>query len=81
MRDCNVAQAVELVRALRHQMHEMTIRLAAVERHRAADGSGRASAMRLEAAALRRDITEAQVHIDRLLRHYLGSNGSGPPGG
>ncbi|MGA7054858.1 MAG: hypothetical protein WBZ37_27030 [Mycobacterium sp.] len=29
--------------------------------------------MRLEAAALRRDIREAQMHIDRLYRRYLSS--------
>ena len=27
--------------------------------------------MRLEAAALRRDIAEAQMHVDRLQRRYL----------
>lgn len=57
------AQAVELVRALRHQLREMTAQLACVERQ--------ACAMRLEAAALRRDIREAQVLIDRLQRRYL----------
>ena len=33
--------------------------------------NGRARAMRLEAAALRRDMQEAQVLIDRLQRRYL----------
>jgi hypothetical protein len=80
VRDCDTAQAVELVRALRQQLHEMTTRLAQVERQDAIDGTERARAMRLEAAALRRDITEAQVHIERLQRHYLGPNGSGAAG-
>ena len=51
MGDRDAAQAVELVRALRHQLHEMTTRLARVERQdvtgrkgpRGADGSRRAA--------------------------------------
>jgi hypothetical protein len=66
-----VAQAVELVRALRHQLREMTAQLACVERQDVTRANGRACAMRLEAAALRRDIREAQVLIDRLQRRYL----------
>jgi hypothetical protein len=80
MRDCDTAQAVELVRALRYQLHEMTTRLAQVERHCVTCRNGRACEMRLEAAALRRDIIEATRHIERLRRHYLGSNRSGLPG-
>jgi hypothetical protein len=66
---CDVAQALELVRALRHQLHEMTTQLAWVERR---DVTGRTNReVRMEAAALRRDIQEAQFLIDRLQRRYL----------
>jgi hypothetical protein len=65
------SQAVELVRALRHQLREMTDQLACVERQDVTRINGRACAMRLEAAALRRDIRGAQVLIDRLRRRYL----------
>jgi hypothetical protein len=65
------AQAVELVRALRHQLVDLTAQLACVEREDVTRTNGRAREMRLEAAALRRDIREAQVLIDRLLRRYL----------
>jgi hypothetical protein len=71
MGDCQAAQAVELVRALRHQLHEMTKQLAWVERQGVTGRNGRACAMRLEAAALRRDMQEAEVLIDRLQRRYL----------
>jgi hypothetical protein len=79
VRDCHTAQAVELVRALRQQLHEMTTRLAEVERNGVTCTSGRACEMRLEGAALRRDIAEAKFHIERLQRYYLGLNGSGQP--
>jgi hypothetical protein len=68
------AQAVELIRALRYQLHEMTTQLAWVERRGVAARNGRACAMRMEASALRRDINEAYVHIDRLQRRYLNSD-------
>ncbi|MGO8767964.1 MAG: hypothetical protein ACLQIK_14495 [Mycobacterium sp.] len=71
MGDCEAAQAVKLVHALRHQLHEMTTQLARVERQDVTRRNGRACAMRLEAAALRRDIREAQVLIDRLQHRYL----------
>jgi hypothetical protein len=71
MGDCQAAQAVELVRALRHQLHEMTTRLAWVERQDVTGRNGRACAMRMAAAALRRDIQEAELLIDRLQRRYL----------
>jgi hypothetical protein len=71
MGDCKAAQAVELIRALRHQLHEMTTQLAWVESHDVTGTNGRACAMRMEAAALRRDIQEAQFLIDRLQRRYL----------
>ena len=65
------AQAVELVRALRHQLREMTAQLGCVEGQDVTRTNGRACALRLEAAALRRDIREAQVLIGRLERRYL----------
>ena len=72
MGDHDAAQAAELVRALRHQLREMLAQLAWVQRQDITGTNGRACAMRLEAAALRRDIQEAQFHIDRLERRYLG---------
>jgi hypothetical protein len=71
IRDSQAAQAAALVRALRHQLHEMTTQLARMERQGITGRNGRACALRLEAAALRRDIQEAQFHIDRLERRYL----------
>jgi hypothetical protein len=59
----------QLVRALRDQLHEMTHHLAWVESRDVPGPNGHA--LRLEAAALRRDIAEAQSHIDRLQRRYL----------
>jgi hypothetical protein len=76
VRDCDTAQAVELVRALRYQLHEMTTRLAQAERHCVTCRNGRACEMRMKAAALRRDIQEAHFLIDRLQRRYLKGNGS-----
>jgi hypothetical protein len=48
----------------------MTHHLAWIE-SRDATTIGRATAPGLDAAALRRDIAEAQMHIDRLYRRYL----------
>ncbi len=65
------AQAVEFVRALRAQLDDMVLELAWVERQRVnTNRGGRASALRWKAAALRRDINEAQILIDRLQRRY-----------
>ena len=69
MGDCAAAQAKELVRALRHQLHIMTTQLARVERQDVAGSKGRA--VRMEAAELRRDIKEAKALIDQLQRRYL----------
>ena len=69
MGDCEAAQAVELVRALRHQLHEMTTQLARVERRDVTGRKGRA--VRMEAAELRRDLKEAQALIDQLQRRYM----------
>ena len=71
MDEVDAAQAAELVRALRDQLHQMTHRLAWVESR----DESHAQRIRLEAAALRRDIYEARRHIDRLERQYLNSNG------
>jgi hypothetical protein len=64
-----VAQAVEFIRALRVQLLETTSRLAWVERQGVTGRSSRD--MRLEATALRRDIQEARLLIDRLQLRYL----------
>ena len=71
MGDRQAAQAVELVRALRDQLQEMTTHLAWVERQDVTSRNGRACAMRMEAAALRRDVQEAEFLIDQLRRRYL----------
>jgi hypothetical protein len=70
MGDRQAAQAVELVRALRHQLRDMTSQLAWAERH-GVGRNRRAREMRMEAAALRRDIQEAELLIDQLRRRYL----------
>jgi hypothetical protein len=70
MGEGDTAQAVELVRALQDELRRMTTRLSRVEHQGAVVTGHLASAMRLEAAALRRDIYEAQQHVDRLRRHY-----------
>jgi hypothetical protein len=70
MGDYERAQAVEFVRALCHQLREMTSQLERIERQGVTGTNGRACAMRLEAAALRKDIREAQRLIDRLRRRY-----------
>jgi hypothetical protein len=70
--ESQAAQAVEFIRALRVQLLEMTSQLAWIERRDVTAWNARACAMRVEAAALRRDITGAKVLIDRLQRRYLG---------
>jgi len=76
----DVAQAVYLVRALRGQLHEMTRELVRLERLGVTGTIGRASAIRCEAAALRRDINEAQTLIDRLQSRYLNDDEHVQPG-
>jgi len=71
MDEHDAPQAVELVSALRRQMHQMTHQLLRLERQHVTGTNGRASAIQREAAALRRDINEAQTLIDRLQRNYL----------
>ena len=84
MDEHDAAQAVELVRALCDQLHEMTRQLSRIERQGVIGTNGRASAtIRREAAALRRDISKAQFLIDRLERRYLNRGGhaqAGRPG-
>ena len=77
--DRDAAQAVELVRALCDQLHAMTRQLARLERQGVTGTNCRSSAIRYEAAALRRDIREAQILIDRLERRYLNGNGHAHP--
>jgi hypothetical protein len=73
----NAAQAVQLIRALRNQLHEMTRQLSRLERQGVIGTNGRISAtIRHEAAALRRDISKAQFLIDRLERRYLNGEAS-----
>ena len=79
MDERNAAQAAELVRALRDQLHKMTRQLARPERQDVTGMNGRASATRYEAASLRLDIHEAQILIDRLQRRYLNGNGHAQP--
>jgi hypothetical protein len=74
----DAAQAVELVRALCDQLHETIRQPARLERQGGIGTRGRASAIRCETAALRRDINEAQFLIDRLERRYLNCNGRAP---
>jgi hypothetical protein len=69
-----VAQAVEFMRALHVHLRKMNSDLARVEREGVADKSSRE--MRVEAAALRRDISEAKLLIERLHRRYLNANES-----
>jgi hypothetical protein len=65
MDGCDASQAAELARALRHRVHEMTHQLVRLERQHVTGTNSRASAIRCEAAELRRDINEAQSLIDR----------------
>jgi hypothetical protein len=67
-----VAQAVEFIRALQVHLRKMTSDLARVERQSVAGRSGRE--LQLEAAALRGDIAESKVLIDRLHRRYLNTS-------
>jgi hypothetical protein len=65
------AQAWELIRALRDELHKMTSQLTWLEGQSVTSFASRAVVIRSEAAALRRDIAEAQFHITRLQRRYL----------
>jgi hypothetical protein len=78
MDEVDAAQAVELIRALRDQLHQMTHQLSGLDRHDVVGTNGRASGFRSEAAALRRDIDEAKGLIDRLQSRYLNSDAHAP---
>jgi hypothetical protein len=73
MQDCDPAQAAELIRALCRHLREMTQHLVRLESRDVPGATGNPA--RLEAAALRRDIAEAQMHVDRLQRRYLSGDG------
>jgi hypothetical protein len=79
MDERDAAQAAELVRALRDQLLQMTRQLAWLERQDVASWTSRPSAIRCEAAALRLDISQAQILTDRLQRRYLNSDGHVQP--
>jgi hypothetical protein len=64
MGERDAAQAVVLIRALSDVRDKMIRRMTWLERHGA----------QLEAAALRRDINEAEAHIAGLQRCYLGGD-------
>lgn len=71
--DRDTAQAEALIRALSNVQAEMASRVTRLDTHTA----------RREAAALRRDINEAQAHISRLQSRYPGAHDlqpSPPPG-
>jgi hypothetical protein len=79
MDERDAAQAAELVRALRNQLHVMTHALVRLERQDVTGTRSRASAIRCAAAALRRDINEAQTLVDLLQLRYLNSNRHAQP--
>ncbi len=64
MGEREAAQAVVLIRALSDVRDQMISRMTWLERHGAQ--------LEAEAAALRRDINEAQAHIAGLQRRYVG---------
>ena len=64
MGERDAAQAAVLIRALSDVRDKMISRMTWLERHGAQS----------EAAALRRDVNEAQAHITRLHRRYLGGD-------
>ena len=68
MGERDAPQAAELIRALRELRDEMIDRMTWLEKH------DRQS----DAAALRRDVNEAQAHITRLHRRYWGRDIQAP---
>lgn len=62
MGERDAAQAAQLIRALSELRDQMIDRMTWLEKHDRPSG----------AAALRRDVNEAQAHITHLHRHYLG---------
>ncbi len=75
--DPNVAQAQQLIGALRDQLREMAPRLARAERDAKGGHTRVARARRLEAEVLRRDVSHAQLLIERLHRRFPGIDGNG----
>jgi hypothetical protein len=75
----DAAGATDLVRALRERLHEMTCRLARVERQGRPGTNSPGSALESEAAKLQRDISAAQILVNRLERLYLNSSGHAEP--
>jgi hypothetical protein len=69
--ECQAAQAVQLIRALRVQQLEMASQLSWIKRQDVTGANARAYAMRAQASALRRDIQEAKLLVERLQRRYL----------
>jgi len=64
MGERDAAQAAQLIRALCHVRDKMISQVNWLEKHDA----------QLDARALQRDINEAQAHITRLHRRYLGGD-------
>ena len=64
MGERDAAQAAQLIRALCELRDKMISHLAWLEKHD----------RQLDAAALRRDVNEAQAHITRLRHRYLGGD-------
>ncbi|HME76594.1 MAG TPA: hypothetical protein VKI00_13360 [Mycobacterium sp.] len=69
MGERDAAQAEVLIQALSDVRDELISRMTWLERRGA----------RLDAAALRRDVNEAQAHITRLQRRYLGGDVQASP--
>jgi hypothetical protein len=61
----DAAQAAQLIRALCEVRDKMISQMTWLEKHD----------RQLDAAALRRDVNEAQAHITHLRRRYLGEDG------
>lgn len=74
----DAAQAIELVRALRERLHEMTCRLVRLERQGLSGRDSPRSAILSEATEPRREISGAQILVNRLERNYLNGNGYDP---
>ena len=73
-----IAQAVELKRALRLRLVEMNGKVGWIERQGARASNARACALRMEATKLRRDIKEAEFLIARLEQLYLAQEAADP---
>lgn len=74
--DPNLAQARHLIGALRDHLREMAPRLARAEREAIGGHTRVARARRLEAEELRRDVSQAQLLIERLHRRFPGIDGT-----